>query len=851
MVTTKIWFYLVALILLPSGIFAQNTPATLEVRLEKDRDGAALLKQINVNANDTNQVKLTLKAIRMYWYLRSETGKLDTCMVLAKKAYKVSTELKYTEGINEAAFILCKAYMVRNNAGEASKLLTAAYGEQRVKLMLAMAEYYVFEFEPSDPEYRKALPLMKDGIKVCETYRSDRWLDECMVLQGKYLFKSGDYQGGRNSFMNIIRKHHAAGNYGRAAKFWSELGNNTPENDSTFEDIRHSHEMAVHNYYQANDLKNAAYCLRDLAVVNGNHNRTDSSERQLLRVITTLKAIGERVTPTTYNILGDFYRFTGQYDKALYYTLEALNVTADNETQARAHSHLLIGRTYEKLRDYSNSLKHYQLALNIISPRNKRLRSLIANDMAYVTAVAGNPQKALSDLNDFIKVNPHPFLNSKQEFAATFGAIYSLMGDYVRAEKYYLEMLSLNKAVNEENGRLVNESGSTLASGGAYFLIGKFYTARGNFSAANGYLKRSLQNAQFLDADQELETYELLFKTDSALGNYLSAIKHLERHRILYDSINSVQKNRQITELGLKYETEQRLKDIEILRNKETKNLAALQKADFIRNIIIAGALVTLLFAVFAYRAYYNKRRSNRELQAQREEIDSQNQVLQVLLSQKDQFLKEKEWLLKEIHHRVKNNLQIIMSLLNSQSAHLRNTDAIEAITTSGNRVRSIALIHQKLYGGESLSSVNMPEYVADLVRYMMDGFDTRERGITFVQKIDSINIDVAQAVPVGLILNEAITNAVKYAFGKNGGEIIIDFHRTGDGVILSIADNGKGLPVGFDISQSNSLGMEMMQGLAKQLRGKLDISSEGGTIVQVGFRLLPATDGALPVTDN
>lgn len=357
-----------------------------------------------------------------------------------------------------------------------------------------------------------------------------------------------------------------------------------------------------------------------------------------------------------------------------------------------------------------------------------------------------------------------------------------------------------------------------------------------------------MQNAQFLDAGQALETYELLFKSDSALGNYLSAIKNFERHKNLYDSINSVHRSREMNELSLKYQTEQRLKDIEILRNKETKNVAALQRANTVRNVIIAGALFLLLLAIWAYYGYRNKQRSNLKLQLQGEEIDRQNKALQTLLSQKDQFLKEKEWLLKEIHHRVKNNLQIIMSLLNSQSAHLRNSDAIEAIMVSGNRVRSIALIHQKLYSGDNLSSINMPEYVADLLRYMMDGFDTSERKVRFIQQIAGINIDVAQAVPVGLILNEAITNAIKYAFGKNGGEITVTFrsHKDTNTVVMSISDNGKGLPPDFDIRQSSSLGMEMMQGLAKQLRGQFSIHSNKGTTISVEFRLFSAVENAL-----
>lgn len=851
MATRRFLFYLISLLLSPVGIYAQSAPADLTVKRETATNAAVLFREVDIRKGDTNQVKQAVKAAHIYWHQRSGEGKLDSCFLMAKAAYQLSNTLKYADGINEAGFMLCKIYTEKRQVSEAIKLVDAAYGERRVRLMLAIGEHYVFKFGPDTPEFQKALPLLNDAIRICREYHSERWLDQCFVLQGKYRFKGGDFQGGKSAIMQVINKYHHEKNYAGEARYWGTLAGNTPENDSTYEDIRHGYEMSVHYYFLANDLKEAAYSLRYLGVINGNHNRTDSSEQQLLRVVTILKSIGEPISPTTYNILGDFYRFTGQYDKALYYILESIKVTSDAQTQEKGYSHHILGTVYEKLKDYPNSLKHYQLALSYLDHRNVHLKGLVSNNMANVMAAGGDPQKALTFLNDYVKTHPSLSLNDKQQIAATYGFIYSLLGDYGKAEKYYLEMLNLNNAVIEENGRIVNLTNATLSSGAAYFLIGKFYTERGNYSAGNQYLNKSLQNVQYFEADQELETYELLFKTDSALGNYLSAIKNMERHRILYDSINSVQKNRQVNELSMKYQTEQRLKDIALLRSKETENLAALQRANSIRNIIIGSALLMLLLAIVAYAAYRNKQRSNRVLQAQREEIDLQNKVLQSLLSQKDQFLKEKEWLLKEIHHRVKNNLQIIMSLLNSQSAHLRNTDAIEAITTSGNRVRSIALIHQKLYGGESLSSINMPEYVADLVRYMMDGFDTRERGITFIQKIEHINIDVAQAVPVGLILNEAITNAIKYAFGDKGGEITIAFHSSADGVTLSITDDGKGLPANFDIRQSNSLGMEMMQGLAKQLRGKFTISSDRGTVVVVQFKLLSVADSALPVANN
>ena len=158
-------------------------------------------------------------------------------------------------------------------------------------------------------------------------------------------------------------------------------------------------------------------------------------------------------------------------------------------------------------------------------------------------------------------------------------------------------------------------------------------------------------------------------------------------------------------------------------------------------------------------------------LVSQRSEIDQKNNVLQKLLN-------DKEFLIKEIHHRVKNNLQIVMSLLNSQSTTLQSVDAIEAIQKSQHRLYAISLIHQKLYTTNDVKQVEMSNYIKDLVSNFRDTFDIQNR-INFELCIDTIYLDETQAVSVGLILNEAITNAIKYGFPEASKGHHIYFHDT------------------------------------------------------------------------
>ncbi|WKL48648.1 sensor histidine kinase [Flavobacterium pectinovorum] len=190
---------------------------------------------------------------------------------------------------------------------------------------------------------------------------------------------------------------------------------------------------------------------------------------------------------------------------------------------------------------------------------------------------------------------------------------------------------------------------------------------------------------------------------------------------------------------------------------------------------------------------------------------------------------------MKEVHHRVKNNLQVVMSLLNTQSVYLKEESAVNAIKDSQNRINSMSLIHQRLYQSEGLSCIKMPEYIKELISYLKDSYNTNH---SFVVDVEYIEMHVAQAIPIGLILNEAITNAIKYAFtDEKKGKITITLkHFQDDSFLLEIADNGVGIEGEIDIEKYNSFGMKLMEGLSKDLNGKFSITSSNGLKVSVIF---------------
>jgi len=331
--------------------------------------------------------------------------------------------------------------------------------------------------------------------------------------------------------------------------------------------------------------------------------------------------------------------------------------------------------------------------------------------------------------------------------------------------------------------------------------------------------------------------YYNLYKIDSIDGRYLDAIKNLNLSYQFTDSMFSVNQRRSAGELLIKYEAEKKDKDIKLLNSQNQLQRIEAMEAERTRNITLVGAALLLIIIGLLLNRYAIKQRSNRKLEANQKELDSKNLYLEALNTEQEKLIKEKEWLIREVHHRVKNNLQMVTSLLNSQSAYLEDNAAVVAVKDSLRRMQAMSLIHQKLYLDENTSEIFMPEYVNELVGYLNESFDTDNR-IDFDLKVEPLYLDVSQAIPLGLIINESIVNAIKYAFlNEQNGIVSIILQREGaDNLLLKIADNGIGLPAEMDVMQRNSLGLDLMQGLTKQLKGSFTIESLKGVHITVKF---------------
>lgn len=254
-------------------------------------------------------------------------------------------------------------------------------------------------------------------------------------------------------------------------------------------------------------------------------------------------------------------------------------------------------------------------------------------------------------------------------------------------------------------------------------------------------------------------------------------------------------------------------------------NLAQVKPLNTLDKIVLALelsiALSIIFYIIYQYTSLYSQ--SEKNVLSINSELKKQNE--------------EKELLLKEIHHRVKNNLQIVSSLLNLQSNSIDNEFAVTAIKEGQSRIKSMALLHQKLYQNSAdYVKLDFNSYVSDLVESIDKANKNKEQIVKINIEVKNIYFDIDTAVPLGLIINELCTNCYKYAF-KNGGVLLVAIEETAsNNYKLTIKDSGLGLPNNINIENSKTLGLKLVTMLTKQLRGKLEYYFDNGAIFILSF---------------
>lgn len=399
--------------------------------------------------------------------------------------------------------------------------------------------------------------------------------------------------------------------------------------------------------------------------------------------------------------------------------------------------------------------------------------------------------------------------------------------NYDKAEKYYKAIVPLLPMMTPSE--VTAEPSFSVGHALAYY-----FDIKKNADSSQKYLNMMVKAMSSSDKEYIIDYLPIVhyaqFHIDSLKGNYLHAIKELHLYEYYKDTLFDLRKHGQITEMEVKYEVEKRKKDNELLKRETQLQAARTAKITTQKNWILAALILLTAIVILVITQYRLNQKS-------RLEIASKNLELEHLLSEKDELLEEKDWLLKEIHHRVKNNLQMVMSLLNTQSYFLNDQAAKDAIMNSQHRIHSMSLIHKKLYQSDNIASFNVADYFAELIDYYKVAFDSGNR-IIFRPDLDRIELDASQAVPVGLILNEAVTNALKHAF-PNGrrGTITILFKSMDHNLLLfSVKDDGVGIACDAANIQFDSLGMQLIHGFSGDLNAHLEITVNNGVEISLWF---------------
>jgi two-component sensor histidine kinase len=551
---------------------------------------------------------------------------------------------------------------------------------------------------------------------------------------------------------------------------------------------------------------------------------TGDPEHEYLEALKRYRALKYPYLQYIYYNLTGYYFYNGQVEKSEYYCQEAIKtMKSTKDTTIAGDIYTAYGMVSLNSENYQKAFEMGNLAIHYLKI-HAGMYCLNQRISFYLPIRALRKMKRYSEAINFVKnmqtEYPATKAGDKIEDAIILGNIYRDMKDYSKAEKEFLIALNLNKTQASPSVSLYKD-------------IAQLYIESKQYAKAKPFLDLVInhKNNVFSSAEKSHLDY-LAFLADSASGNYLSAIRHLSSYRSAQEFELRKSKEEYAKKLAVQFETRQKEDSIKLLNERSALDKNYLQRANLMKNVTIAGIVLVLVIATLLYRQSWLRKKNNKTVTLQNKLITNKNEQLENLVT-------EKEWLLKEVHHRVKNNLQIVMSLLYTQGAYLKNIDAKEAIRDSQNRVQVISIIHQKLYSKSNVSSIIVADYVSDLVRHLGKAYDCARRDIRFKEHLDPIKLDISQAVPMGLILNEAITNCIKYAFGKEGGEIIINgLSIPDDSFLLTIADNGKGLPAGFNIAESTTLGMEMMRALSKQLGGTVQVEDNPGVTVTIKFKI-------------
>ena len=586
---------------------------------------------------------------------------------------------------------------------------------------------------------------------------------------------------------------------------------------NAYSEIKNFHELALFTLNRANmqsDAKILAKVHTELANWHGysGHFASDSVVYHSEKALSYYKETGDKdKVADTYRTLSIDYLNINKLEKAqeaLFMALEMYE-EADNESGiGKCYRSLSV--LYRVMEDYPKSIAYTNKAVPILE-KNEDYASLAIAQFNLIIGYGelGEYEKAYKATDYclelirteapkeiFVPVRAHSFR----------GDVYVKEKDYANALKDYTKAWELCVAnIGEERCATFRTE------------IGRAYLLQKDYDSAKEHLLVGINEYVAQGKGDLISPYLDLAECYVQLGDFEKAMKYKD---LAYENKTTILEGKVAnleSEAVVKYET---VKKDETIASQDT--LIAQQKKTQLLYLVIAGLFALGLISM--YFSIKNIRKKRLALQQLNTELDAKNQ--------------QNELLLKEIHHRVKNNLEMVKSLIALQSAQLDDKASKEAMLASQNRVQSMGIIHQKLYQGDNLGSIEMKDYFVNLSEGVLDTFGAEDK-VKIECAMDNLELDVDTAVPIGLIVNELLTNALKYAFPEDQkGNIKISLKKeVGNVLKLDVADNGIGKIHGQQ-PKGTGFGSQLIQLLTQQLNGKMQEEIERGTMVSFQFKL-------------
>lgn len=759
--------------------------------------------------------RLNLWLSSTYLYVAKEAlTDQDSCLLLASHSLGLTWFSILAEGFGDKELFAQSQWIDEGNPNIGVRLLSKGTGKKHLQLLLLLGSYYAFQ-PRGYSRYKDSVEyFLIKAIKESATLKEERLNRIAGCLLGKIYLQAYDNKG--DSIYNLlIDQCRKVGDKETEARVMAYRGIYTAPMPATFQRKLTDLQQAADLYHSIGDIESEINLLMDMNYVFLAAGQLQNAHDLALKALSLAESIQYPYTHYITESLANITVYQGKFGEPLRYIRQTINVAEncrDSIGWALFYGRLAIlydfeGRQKEGLDMAQKSIRRF------VIDRNPAVYNVL-NIVIHHMNEEGRANEALNLVSDISKEVSAPVSISDLFFYhVVLSACYLNLNELDSAEMHIQKLDSLETLAEAVRGPFrraaVNER------------FAELFFKRGQYRKAKEYLEKHFKIPSYGHHAlmNDLGVYRLLIATDSALGDKEAVISHYKEYIKLLDSNFSVTKIRQAEELQVNYETQEKERQIAAL-NQDAK------QSKLIKNLTLAGIVAAIIIAGLLYRQTRLKQKSNKI-------ITLKNEQLQDLVA-------DKEWLLKEIHHRVKNNLQIIMSLLDSQSRYIDNDAALTAINDSQRRVQAISLIHQKLYQSENTSSIDMPHYIDELVSYLQDSFDTRNRTV-IEQDIEPLKLDVGKAIPLGLIINEGIVNAIKYAFpGRQNGIVRISLkYSDSDYLVLTISDNGIGLPADVKVSKRGSLGFSLMRGLTRQLNGTLNIESNAGLHISVRFGAL------------